>query len=373
MEMDEVSERYIAPCFVNSLEAYDGDINLALNENLISNKYAVKLCLDYEPRVIFGRSFIRLVNGIVDFGSGVITVYREKDPFKDDYEKTEKSMDDWDQLLDFNFDDIPRLDGEELLLFDIGTSSSTSRHLTQEKAAKEALALRIFQKFALLEERAIAMTKKSMKLRETSLEHHLWSEPAAYLNCNDPAKRSLALQAVINPFRKISFLGSLPVSLQHVNWKPDYKGCYTNKEEAKGQWRTEIRTMGGNDDETESSRSKRSRQYETVEQVVLNKMGYDGEIDDMLRIKLREAESNKEIFNFMAWIRAFKWIRAFNINEPIYSELFHEFYITNEFDEVCADDELQTKKIIKFRLGGRAHDLTLLEFAHRLGLYHVEE
>ncbi|GJS36448.1 hypothetical protein Tco_0534830 [Tanacetum coccineum] len=34
-----------------------------------------------------------------------------------------------------------------------------------------------------------------------------------------------------------------------------------------------------------------------------------------------------------------------------------------EFDEVCADDELQTKKIIKFRLGGRAHSLTLLEFA----------
>ncbi|GJW81480.1 hypothetical protein Tco_0145455 [Tanacetum coccineum] len=38
-------------------------------------------------------------------------------------------------------------------------------------------------------------------------------------------------------------------------------------------------------------------------------------------------------------------------------------YSTYEFDEVCADDELQTKKIIKFRLGGRAHSLTLLEFA----------
>ncbi|GKF86432.1 hypothetical protein Tco_0254259, partial [Tanacetum coccineum] len=56
------------------------------------------------------------------------------------------------------------------------------------------------------------------------------------------------LQAVINPFQKISvwkkavsFLGSLPAPLQHVNWKPDYKGCYTNEEEAKGQWRTEIR------------------------------------------------------------------------------------------------------------------------------------
>nr|GEX79384.1 hypothetical protein [Tanacetum cinerariifolium] len=54
-------------------------------------------------------------------------------------------------------------------------------------------------------------------------------------------------------------------------------------------------------------------------------------------------------------------------------KLFHEFYATYEFDEVCADDELQSKKIISFRLGGHAHSLTLLEFARRLGLYHAEE
>ncbi|GJY01838.1 hypothetical protein Tco_0359990 [Tanacetum coccineum] len=51
----------------------------------------------------------------------------------------------------------------------------------------------------------------------------------------------------------------------------------------------------------------------------------------------------------------------------------HEFYSTYEFDEVCADDELQTKKIIRFRLGGRAYSLTLLEFAQRLGLYQTAE
>ncbi|GKD86029.1 hypothetical protein Tco_1357183 [Tanacetum coccineum] len=169
--------------------------------------------------------------------------------------------------------------------------------------------------------------------------------------------------------------------------------------------------MGGNDDEAESSRSKHSRQYETMEEVlllqvhhefllwegcnneaksryntelanlhprhvylpcvvnwdILNGMGCDGKIDDMLRIKLREAESNKEIFTSVVWIR------DFNIKEPIYLELCHEFYSTYEFDEVCANDELQTKKIIKFRLGGHAHSLTLLEFARRLGLYHAKE
>ncbi|GJW82013.1 hypothetical protein Tco_0145988 [Tanacetum coccineum] len=66
-------------------------------------------------------------------------------------------------------------------------------------------------------------------------------------------------------------------------------------------------------------------------------------------------------------------IRAFNINEPIYAELCHEFYSTYEFDEVCVSDELQTKKIIKFRLGARAHSLTLLEFARRLGLYQTAD
>ncbi|GKC32647.1 hypothetical protein Tco_1039941 [Tanacetum coccineum] len=54
-------------------------------------------------------------------------------------------------------------------------------------------------------------------------------------------------------------------------------------------------------------------------------------------------------------------------------ELCHKVYSTYEFDEVCADDELQTKKIIKFRLGVRAHSLNLLEFARRLGLYQAVE
>ncbi|GJR59910.1 hypothetical protein Tco_1502072 [Tanacetum coccineum] len=200
METDEISERYIAPCFVNGLEAYDGEINLAFDENLISNEFAVKLCLNYEvkkgknlvkkelivalkgelyfvkfiinpeeddvePEVIVGRSFLRLAKGVVDFGNGVITIYPEPGPFEDDSEKTGKSSDDWDQLLDFNFDDVPKFgealppfickmgkrnrnkkrEMENLNLFyqDIGPSLSSGRHLTQEEAEKEALAIRI--------------------------------------------------------------------------------------------------------------------------------------------------------------------------------------------------------------------------------------
>ncbi|GJV87604.1 hypothetical protein Tco_1531542 [Tanacetum coccineum] len=209
MEMDEISERYIAPYFVNGLETYDGEINLAFDENPISNEFAIKLCLDYEmkkgkklvkkelivalrgelyfvkfiinpeeddfePGVILGRSFLRLAKGVVDFGNGVTTIYHKLDPFEDDSVKIGKSSDDWDQLLDFNFDDVPKF-GEELPPFvckmgkrncnkkramenlnlfyqDIGPSLTVGGHLTQEEAAKEALAIRISQKFALLEE-----------------------------------------------------------------------------------------------------------------------------------------------------------------------------------------------------------------------------
>nr|GFA44233.1 hypothetical protein [Tanacetum cinerariifolium] len=60
---------------------------------------------------------------------------------------------------------------------------------------------------------------------------------------------------------------------------------------------------------------------------------------------------------------------------------FHKFTMNSCYGEVttmrrslvCVDDELQSKKIIKFRLGERAPNLTLLEFARRLGLYHADE
>ncbi|GJV34600.1 hypothetical protein Tco_1395000 [Tanacetum coccineum] len=185
---------------------------------------------------------------------------------------------------------------------------------------------------------------------------------ARYLNCSDSLDRSLALQEVMNPFRKIcvwkkvvSFLGSLLVALQHVEWKPDYIRCFNKKEDSDGQWHAEIRLT----DPYGNIYDQGFVTKKTVNWEVLNRMGCGEEIDEMLRIKLYEDRTSVA------------WIRTFNINEPIYLELCHEFYSTYKFDEVC-DDELKTK-IIKFRLGGRAHSLILLEFARRLGLYHAEE
>nr|GEW37839.1 hypothetical protein [Tanacetum cinerariifolium] len=126
MEKEEISERYVAPCFVNDLVAYDGEINLEHDKNLISNKFAVKFCLehevkngdkedDIEPGLVLGRSFLRLTKGIADFGNGIITIYPDLDPFNDDSNKSNDLGDDWVDILEgIYFSDIPEIDGLEL-------------------------------------------------------------------------------------------------------------------------------------------------------------------------------------------------------------------------------------------------------------------
>ncbi|GJY80006.1 hypothetical protein Tco_0492757 [Tanacetum coccineum] len=47
IEIEEMSERYITPCFVSGLHAYDGEINLEYEKKMISNEFAIKLLLDY--------------------------------------------------------------------------------------------------------------------------------------------------------------------------------------------------------------------------------------------------------------------------------------------------------------------------------------
>ncbi|GJZ47559.1 hypothetical protein Tco_0601391 [Tanacetum coccineum] len=482
MDTEEDSDWYIAQCFVNGLCASDGEINLEKNDNLISNDYAVKLCLEYEVRkgkklvkkelmvllrreiyfvqfiinpeedefelgLIFGRSFLRSANSIVNFEEGTITIKPDFDPFllrRD--EEGKPNLDDLETLLDFDFDEFNN---------DAGPSSSIGIPLTQEEAEKRALAYNISMRYEILEEvkplgrddimkedRNITMinyteaevtgwlvnvlcqvgfTTMSTKflileipvdqdvpivvghgfldtiggnidipnndeevyvIKRNDMETPIYkSRPIGYQNNTNPAENMTlsTLESVINPFRKISV------------WKKATSGTY--------------------DHEAGSSRAKRSRNVETVEEALLpdvhheflewrgcsrekksrynsrlatllqkliyspqivdwhllHKIGCGDEIDQMLKISLKEAQSDEEIFFSVAWVR------AFNIHEPIYPELCREFYATYEFDEVCADDDLQSKKIISFRLGGRAHSLTLLEFARRLGLYHAEE
>ncbi|GKA94474.1 hypothetical protein Tco_0816512 [Tanacetum coccineum] len=127
----------------------------------------------------------------------------------------------------------------------------------------------------------------------------------------------------------VAFLGSLPVPLEHVKWIPSYSDNFIKKGDGDGKWHAKIK--------------------------------------EMLEIKVYEMGGDEEIFTSEAW-RC-----TFDINELVYTELCHEFYATYEFDETITDEELMPRKLIKFRLGGRGHTLTILEFTRRLGLYTSDE
>ncbi|GJU01941.1 hypothetical protein Tco_1112279 [Tanacetum coccineum] len=313
MEAEEIGERCIAPCFVNGLKVYDGEINLEQDKNLISNEFVVKLCLEHEVKN--GDKVVKkeLIIALRDFGNGVLTIYPELDPFLDKSEETEKSVDNWELILDgIDFGDIPDINKAELPL----TVIEQWKSLTQEEAAREAIAIDIYKIFSTLEEArpkldgevkkeeavkrvigealkekedpgAFAEMKSTYELRnnyaqslkgitygtversqtsvntkesdsedeeEYNIKRNSFEAPiygpkySKYLNYNDQMDRALALQEVLNPFRKVcvwkkavGFLGSLPVPLQHLDWKPIYSGIFCRKEDGKGQWHAKIR------------------------------------------------------------------------------------------------------------------------------------
>ncbi|GJT65547.1 hypothetical protein Tco_1017027 [Tanacetum coccineum] len=145
---------------------------------------------------------------------------------------------------------------------------------------------------------------------------------------------------------------SLPVKLRDVEWKPDYKLCYSNPELATGHWKTEIRTY---DHEAGTSRAKRSRNVETVEEALLPDVHHK-----FLEWRgcSREAKSRynsrlatllpKLIYSpqIVDWQLLHKIGYGDEIDQILKIKLFREFYATYEFDE---------------------------EFARRLRLYHAEE
>ncbi|GJW55265.1 reverse transcriptase domain-containing protein [Tanacetum coccineum] len=178
METEEMSEQYISPCFVSCFHAYDGEINLEYENNMISNKFAIKLFIDYEekdgenfvkkellvalkgelyfvkfiinpeeddvePGVVLGRSFLRLAKGIVDFGNGIITIYPDLVSFNDD------SDDDWEAILaSVDDSDLPQLD-----VTDVPTPSLTvKKPFTQEEVSQEDMENDIYERIMILQE-----------------------------------------------------------------------------------------------------------------------------------------------------------------------------------------------------------------------------
>ncbi|GJY59095.1 hypothetical protein Tco_0458987 [Tanacetum coccineum] len=203
-ETEEVSERYITPFFVSGLHAYDEEINLENEKNMILYEFAIKLLLDYEekdrekvvkkellvalkgelyfvkfiinpeeddvePRVVLGQLFLRLAKGIVDFGNRIITIYPDLDSFNDD------SDDDWEAILDsVDVSDLPQLDVTDIPTFvcNMGKSSRNKKRpsgnykmsysdkgpfltvkkpLTQEEVSREDMEKEIYERILILQ------------------------------------------------------------------------------------------------------------------------------------------------------------------------------------------------------------------------------
>ncbi|GJY65937.1 putative reverse transcriptase domain-containing protein [Tanacetum coccineum] len=298
METDEISEWYIEPCFVNGLEAYDGEINLAFDEILISNEflYFVKFIInpeedDFEPRVILGRSFLRLAKGVVDFGNGVTTIYPEPDPFEDDYEKTGKSSDDWEQLFDFNFDDVPK------------PYSSARGHLTQEEVAKEALAIRITQKFSLLEgkvnENALADTGSDINTMPYRIYETLGREEIKKIDRGIIMINHTHAEAIGKLSNVLCQVGVTTIIAKFLilDIPIDHDAPIVVGRGFLIRWVAYLTPQ------------------KEFSQPLMESVIKPSEAQDSM---LCEARSDEEIFTLVAWIR------AFNINEPIYAELCHE-------------------------------------------------
>ncbi|GJR77459.1 RNA-directed DNA polymerase, eukaryota, reverse transcriptase zinc-binding domain protein [Tanacetum coccineum] len=221
METWESSDRYITPCFVSGLHAYDGDINLENEKIMISNEFAIKVLLDYEvkivkkgllvalngelyffifiinpeqddvePSAVFGQSFLRLTKGIVDFRNGVITIYPKLESFRDDSDNYNDLGDDWDAILEnVDFGDIPQLDGIDVPPY-VCNMGKTLRN--KKKPCGN-------YKMTYIEEVRNKHESDSDDEEDYFMKRDEMGKPiygpnfAKYLNCDDPIDRALAL------------------------------------------------------------------------------------------------------------------------------------------------------------------------------------
>ncbi|GJZ45801.1 hypothetical protein Tco_0593397 [Tanacetum coccineum] len=156
MDTKEVSNRFVAPCFMNGLEAYDGnkvvkkELIVALRGEIYFMKFIINLGEDdVEPGVIFDDVPLLGEEGLLPFVCKMGKSSRNK----------KRAM----ENLNFFYQDI-------------GTSSSARGYLTQEEAAKEAIAIRISQKFALLEEERPIIEKMAYHDKYKEILDEVWKD-----------------------------------------------------------------------------------------------------------------------------------------------------------------------------------------------------
>nr|GEV81787.1 hypothetical protein [Tanacetum cinerariifolium] len=233
MYTEEDSDRYIAQYFVNGLYAPDGEINLEENDNLISNNYAVKLCLEYKVRKrkkLVKKELMVSLRGEIYFVQFIINPEEDRFELGLIFGRLEGLINE-NALADTGSDikTMPYRIYEQLGEYDYEAGSSCTKRSRQVETVEEALLLNV---------------------------HH-----------------------------------------EFLEWS----GC-SRKE--KSHYNTRLQTL----------LPKLIYSPHIMDWQLLHKIGCIEEIDHMLKISLKEAQSNEEIFFFVAW----------------------------------------SKKIISFRLGGRS-------------------
>ncbi|GJX22451.1 hypothetical protein Tco_0226896 [Tanacetum coccineum] len=220
MDTEEVSNRYVAPGFVNGLEAYDCEINLGMEENMISNEFSLKLCREYEDLL----------------------------------------------LEDLDFGDILDIEGVEVAPFvcKMGKSSRNKRKqlekfyiceryslLEKERRVIETMAYRNKYK-KILDGICIDKMKLDGEMKKDEEDAIIKIKGEALKEKEDPRAFviSIRLECEIN-LNALAYTGfdinAEPMGLlkdvlcQHVDWKPNYTGCINKNEEGDGQWHAEIR------------------------------------------------------------------------------------------------------------------------------------
>ncbi|GKB54217.1 hypothetical protein Tco_0904970 [Tanacetum coccineum] len=455
---------------------------------------------EFEPGLIFGRSFLRSANAIVNFEEGTITIQPDFDPFLlSSNEEGNPNLDNLEELLYFDFDEAPQTETdlpqlvckigkgsrnkkkimENIMYFNngVGPSSSVRTPLTQEEAKKRALAHNISMRYEMLEEvRPIKPEeeREMVKVKGQMLKEK--KDPWAFIFpirleglINENALADTGSDTNTMPYRIYEQLGrddimqeernitminyteaevtdrdapimvgrgfldtiggnidipnrilttfdgltrqtfraarsekiriaesdsddeedyvikrndmgtpihnSRPIGYQN-NTNPAENITMSTLESVINQFRKisvwKKATSEAYDHEARSSRAKRSKNVETVEEALLPDVHYE-----FLEWSgcSREAKSR---YNTRLATLLLKLIYSPQIVDW---QLLHKIGCGEEIDnmlkislkEVETNDELQSKKIISFRLGGHAHSLTLLEVARRLGLYHADE
>ncbi|GJU47368.1 hypothetical protein Tco_1204634 [Tanacetum coccineum] len=394
MEMKEASDRYITHCFMSRLHAYNGEINLKNEKNLISNEFSIKLLLDYEEKD--GEKIVKkelLTKGIVNFGNGVITIYPDLDSFRNDFDNSHDLGEDWDAIIEnVDFGNIPQLDGIDVPPFvcNMGKSSRNKKKpcgnykvtYSEEGPSdqhQKFLDSVMLDKLKLDGEVKIdeeeATEEENEKLNMCPKNHYVGSFKSQAIRnskrCLVPSGRYHNSYHVSDHRHSYGQGCANSLRNKHESDSDNEEDYYVNRDEmgdGDGKWHAKVRIVDSYGNIFDQGyKTKSTDRKLSKPQGVQNNMGCAEEIEDILEIKVYEMRGDEEIFTSEAWRR------SFDINEPVYAELCHEFYETYEFDETVTDEDLMSKKLIKFRLRGRGHTLTILEFARHLGLYTSDE